>query len=78
VLRTSVVSGNGDGDELRYTLTNKTSNNVPVEGATIEISSGGHVFSTVISPPTRTAINEPFRLPAVQVTSAIAWANWAW
>jgi hypothetical protein len=42
-----VASGNGNGDELRYTLTNKTSNNVPVEGATIEISSGGHVFSTV-------------------------------
>jgi hypothetical protein len=42
-----VASGDGDGDELRYTLTNKTSNDVPVEGATIEISSGGHVFSTV-------------------------------
>jgi hypothetical protein len=42
-----VASGNGDGDELRFTLTNKTSNNVPVGGATIEISSGGRVFSTV-------------------------------
>jgi hypothetical protein len=42
-----VATGNGNGDELRYTLTNKTSNDVPVEGATIEISSGGHVFSTV-------------------------------
>jgi hypothetical protein len=41
------ASGNGNGDELRYTLTNTTSNNVPVEGTTIEISSGGHVFSTV-------------------------------
>jgi hypothetical protein len=41
------ASGNGNGDELRYTLTNNTSTDVAVEAATIQISSGGHVFSTV-------------------------------
>ena len=41
------ASGNGNGNELQYTLTNNTSTNVPVEGATIQISSAGHVFSTV-------------------------------
>ena len=41
------ASGSGNGDELRYTLTNNTGTDVAVEAATIQISSGGHVFSTV-------------------------------